>query len=45
MDDPLARLADAYGIAPGYVSETGEYRVTSDAAKLGVSTRSGRRGR
>ena len=36
MDDPLARLADAYGIAPGYVSETGEYRVTSDAAKLGV---------
>src|SRR5690349_11538388 len=36
MNDPLARLADAYGIAPGYVSETGEYRVTSDAAKLGV---------
>jgi 4-alpha-glucanotransferase len=36
MNDLLARLAEAYGIAPGYVSESGEHRITSDAAKRGV---------
>ncbi len=36
MDDLLSRLAEAYGIAPDYVSESGEHRITSDAAKRGV---------
>jgi 4-alpha-glucanotransferase len=36
MDDLLSRLAEAYGIAPDYVSESGEHRITSEAAKRGV---------
>jgi 4-alpha-glucanotransferase len=36
VSEELNRLAEAYGISPGYDSETGTYQYVSDRAKRGI---------